>query len=253
MCATAALAASLLAYGGCGRQSAQPQPPAPAPKPLHEWPRGYAPPVKIDADLTLSIPLEYERSAVEPGPRAGAPVAAPAPSAGEHREAHFDFFLPGFGGYTLANYRNDADPDRVEVLYVHAGNPHEGDPDAPGEYPPNMLKRSLQQGLIDPESVQDRYGLSCYRSQAFTGRITCFGRREPAGGEDIMLTLGVSVPEMQARYFSRRYGGVRVAWRSDVQNLPQWRAIDAQVWKFIAAWQVAPPAVPGPQQPLSRN
>jgi hypothetical protein len=228
-----------LALAGCGRNKPAPAPAERPPVQLHEWPRGRAAPVKINDELSLAIPLQYVRSAVDTVTGAGGPVTAAAPSAGERREAHFDFFLPGFSGYTLQNYRNRSDDNKVEVLYVHAGNPHEADPDAPGEYPPNMLQRSLKQGLLDPKPFQDRYGLRCYRSQRFTDRITCYGQRDPVGGEDIMLTLGVSVPEVQARYFSKRYGGVRIAWRTDAKNLPRWREIDAQIRKFIEDWNVA--------------
>jgi hypothetical protein len=205
-------------------------------------------PVKITDQLTLAIPLQYERAAIEPG---GPPPPPPADQSGRG-EVHFDFFLPDFSGYTLKNYRNDSDPNKVEVAYVHAGNPHEADPDAPGEYPPNMLKRSLEE-ILDPRHYRDQFGLRCYQGRVRTGRITCYGPRA-APGEDIMLTArvppyppDVAFPEVQARYFSKRYGGVRISWRTHASNLPRWREIDAQVWKFIDAWNVAqPPAAPAP-------
>lgn len=218
---------------------------------LHEWPQGRAAPVKINDELSLAIPLQYVRSAVDTVTGAGAPVTAAAPSAGERREAHFDFFLPGFSGYTLQNYRNRSDDNKVEVLYVHAGNPHEADPDAPGEYPPNMLKRSLGE-ILDPSHYHDQYGLRCYQGRVLASRITCYGPRA-AAGEDIMLTAlvppyapDVTFPEMQARYLSKRYGGVRISWRTHVRNLPRWREIDAQIWKFIDAWNVAQADQPVP-------
>ena len=31
---------------------------------------------------------------------------------------------------------------------------------------------------------------------------------------------------------------MRIAWRAHVGNLPHWHDIDAQVWKFIDAWNV---------------
>ncbi len=175
--------------------------------------------MKITDELTLAVPLAFERT------------------------AHFDFFLPGFSGYTLENHQNDADPNKVEVAYLHAGDPHEADPDAPGEYPPNMLKRALQE-LLDARHYRDQYGLRCYPGRVFTNRITCFGPRTQAG-EDIMLTAlvppypaDVAFPVFQARYFSRRYGGVRIEWRAHVANLPRWHEIDAQIWRFIDAWKV---------------
>ena len=155
-------------------------------------------------------------------------------------------FLPDFGGYTLENYRDESDPNRVEVVYLHAGDPHESEIDAPGEYPPNMLKRALRD-LLNPADYKDMYGLRCYRDRVPSDRLTCYGRRDVAGREDIMLSAlappyaGNPFPTVQARYFSKRYDGVRIAWRTHVKNLPRWHEIDAHIWKFIEAWNVAQP------------
>jgi hypothetical protein len=226
---------------GCARKPPAP-PPAPPPPPLTEWPKGVTAALKITDQLTLEIPLQYERTAIDPGRM---PARAFISQQSDRSEAQFDFFLPDFGGYTLQNYRNEGDPEKVEVVYLHAGNPHEADPDAPGEYPPNMLKRALA-GFLNPDDYQDQYGLRCYRGREPSKRLTCFGRRD-AAGEDIMLTTlqppypADSFPQLQARYFSRRYGGVRIAWRSHVKNLPRWHDIDAQIWKLIDAWRVPAP------------
>jgi hypothetical protein len=204
--------------------------------------------LKITDTLVLAIPLQYQRSAIEraQGPR------SPFPGIGGRTEAHFDFFLPDLSGYTLQNYRRDFDPNKVEVLYLHAGDPHEADPGAPGEYPPNMLARALKDQL-DPHGYEDMYGLRCYRGRVLTGRLTCYGARDARAHEDILLYVPASsgpaadsFPMIKANYFSRRYGGVRIAWRAAAQNLPQWRAIDAQIWTFIGAWNEAPTS-PGPR------
>jgi hypothetical protein len=248
LCLAAVVAACAVAASGCGRKAGpavtEQTPPAP-----RAWPQGRTAPVKITDALVLSIPLQYERAAIDPM------APATSPKSFTHQEVQFDFFLPGFSGYTLANYRNDSDPNKVEVAYLHAGDPHEADPGAPGEYPPNMLERSLRD-LLDPHDYQDMYGLRCYRGRVQSGRLTCYGRRDEKGGEDIMLTMpvapypeGVTFPELQARYFSRGYGGVRIAWRTHVSNLPRWHEIDAQIWKFVAEWNVAPP--PGAATPAA--
>jgi hypothetical protein len=247
---TAVLSVCVVGLAGCSRKSVPTN--AQSRTLPQEWPQGRAAAVKITAQLALAIPLQYERSAIEPA----GPPAAPAAQSG-HGEAHFDFFLPDFSGYTLRNYRSDSDQNKVEVAYVHAGNPHEADPGAPGEYPPNMLERSLKE-VLDPNHYQDQYGLRCYQWRTLTDRITCYGPRA-AAGEDIMLTAlvppypaDVTFPEMQARYFSQRYGGVRISWRTHVRNLPRWREIDTQIWRFIDAWNVAPvapPAAPAPAPP----
>jgi hypothetical protein len=239
----ALLAASLIAAAGCARKPSEPANTVPAAPPLTAWPEGRTAPLKITDTLVLAIPLQYERSAIEDARAPRSPFRGVA----GRTEARFDFFLPDFSGYTLQNYRNDSDPHKVEVLYLHAGDPHEADPGAPGEYPPNMLKRSLQDQL-DPRNYQDMYGLRCYRGRILTDRLACYGVRDAAAHEDILLYVPVAAPApdslatLKANYFSRRYSGVRIAWRAQARNLPHWHDIDAQIWKFIDAWNVAPAA-----------
>src|SRR5579864_9202864 len=148
------LAALCAVLAACTRKP--PAPPAPPPPPpLTEWPQGVTAPLKVTDQLTLEIPLRYQRTAIQPRQtRTHAFISQQS----DRYEAQFDFFLPGFSGYTLQNYRNDTDPNKVEVAYVHAANPHEADPDAPGEYPPNMLKRALVESL-NPTDYKDQYGL----------------------------------------------------------------------------------------------
>jgi hypothetical protein len=248
--ALCALAVCALVCGGCTRKPPAAASAPPPVQPPRAWPQGRSAPVKITDQLILAIPLQYERSAIDSDPK-GPP---PPPRSFAHLEAHFDFFLPDFSGYTLQNYTNDSDPNKVEVAYLHAGNPHEADADAPGEYPPNMLKRALAQWL-NSSNYKDQYGLRCYQGRVPSARLTCYGPRN--GGEDIMLTTlqppyaPGDFPQLQARYFSQRYGGVRIAWRTSAQNLPRWHEIDTQIWKFIDAWTVpgpvpAPAGSPGP-------
>ena len=207
-----------------------------------EWPQGRSEPLKVTDQLVLSIPQPYERAAIDHRRPARALLSVQS----DRAEVQFDFFLPDFSGYTLQNYRNKSDESKVEVVYLHAGDPHEAEPDAAGEYPPNMLKRALKD-FLSPEDHKDMYGLRCYQARVPSERLTCYGRRDQGGKEDILLytkvapyAAGETFPLMQARYFSKRYGGVRIAWRTHVRNLPRWHEIDAQIWKFIDAWNVAP-------------
>ena len=240
--AAAALALGALATGCGSPKSGAGAVPAAAPPP-GAWPQGRAAPVRITDDLTLSIPLAYLRSALS-----GEAAAPGAPGSPPHGEVRFDFFLPGFTGYTLENYRRESDENKVEVVYLHAGNPHEAEPDAPGEYPPNMLKRLLTDAF-DSRHYSDRYGLRCYQARSMPGRIACYGRRDAQHGEDILLTAltppypaDAGFPLFQARYFSKLHGGVRLEWRAHMSQLPRWHEIDAQIWKFIGEWQAAPAA-----------
>ena len=243
----AGLALALIVAAGCARKHGEPATATPSAAPLTAWPQGQTTPLRITDTLVLAIPLQYERSAIEDGraPR------SPFPGVGGRTEARFDFFLPDQSGYTLQNYRNDFDQNKVEVVYLHAGDPHEADPGAPGEYPPNMLKRLLQD-FLNPKDYQDMYGLRCYRGRVLTDRLTCYGVRDPAAREDILLYVPVApyppqmiFPTIKANYFSRRYGGVRIAWRTHVRNLPHWHDIDAQIWQFLAAWNVPQPPADG--------
>jgi hypothetical protein len=237
----------LIAAAGCTKKPSEPETTRPAAAPRSAWPEGRTAPQKITDALLLAIPLQFERAAVgdDKAPR------SPFTGAAGRTEVRFDFFLPDFSGYTLQNYRNDFAENKVEVIYLHAGDPHEADAGAPGEYPPNMLKRMLQDQL-NPHDYKDMYGLRCYKGRVLTDRLTCYGRRDAAAGEDILLYVPLaqdaapnSFPMLRANYFSRRYGGVRIAWRSHVRNLPRWQDIDAQIWKFIEAWNVAPPPANG--------
>jgi hypothetical protein len=236
----AVLTVSLIAAAGCARKRSPPPAPAPA-TPLTAWPEGRTAPLTITDALVLAIPLQYERSAIEDR---GAP-RSPFPGVGGRTEARFDFFLPDLTGYTLQNYRNEFDENKVEVVYLHASDSHEADPGAPGEYPPNMLKRLLQD-FLNPKDYKDMYGLRCYTARVLTDRLICYGTRAAEIHEDILLYVPVTAdrsrntyPTIKANYFSARYGGVRIAWRTHLKNLPRWHDIDAQIWKFIEAWNVA--------------
>ena len=249
----AALAAAVFAAAACTRHPSGPATAPAAAPPLTAWPEGRTAPQKITDTLVLAIPLQFQRSAVGDGKAPRSPFV----DAAGRTEVRFDFFLPDFHGYTLQNYRNDFDENKVEVVYLHAADPHEADPGAPGEYPPNMLKRLLAD-FLDPKAYKDMYGLRCYQGRVLTDRLACYGLRDPALKEDILLYVPVvtegganSFPMLKANYFSQRYGGVRIAWRTHVRNLPRWREIDAQIWKFIDEWQVPqqPAAAPAPGAP----
>jgi hypothetical protein len=245
--AVVALCALAVAAVGCARKSGPAGTAAQPPELPRAWPQGVTAPLKVTDELTLAIPLQYERSAISHEKASRALLSVQS----DRSEVQFDFFLPDFSGYTLQNYRDESDENKVEVVYLHAGDPHEAEPDAPGEYPPNMLKRALRDSL-NPKDYKDMYGLRCYASRIPSARLACYGRRDAAGEHIMLYTLvppyppDVTFPQMQARYFSTRYGGVRVAWRTHARNLPRWHDIDAQIWKFIDAWQVESPQQSAP-------
>jgi hypothetical protein len=147
---------------------------------------------------------------------------------------------PEFSGYTPQSYQAPFDERMVEVA---TADPSQVAPDAPGYYPPNMIKRMLKPPL-DANNYQEMGGLKCY--PGIPTSLICYGRRDPVTNEDILLQVdvppygpGTRSPLIQARYFTPVYGGLTIAWRANAKNLSQWREIDAQVWKFIASWNVA--------------
>lgn len=214
------------------------------------WPNGRAALFKLKDNLVLAIPPQYQKFWLQKDQVVRAP--AQAGQIPKVAAASFVFFLPNFSGYTPSNYLNDFDEDEVEVVELEAADPRQTEPDAPGFYPPNMLKHLLDAHLLRSDDYRDQYGLRCYRQHVasnleFLGRITCYGRRDEVDKEDIMFfadtgprSPALRFPHMQAEYFTRRYGGLRIVWRTNVKNLPRWHDIDAQIWKFIDAWNTAP-------------
>jgi hypothetical protein len=158
----------------------------------------------------------------------------------------FDFFLPEFSGYTPENIRKAFDVNKVEVGYVIAADTRPG-AGPPGQYPPDQLKRTLQY-LADPNDHRDTYELRCYQGRVLKDRMYCYGSRDKAAQEDILFDVmippyasGVVNPQMRTTYFTRRYGGVVISWRTNVRNLPRWHDIDQHIWQFIESWNLAEP------------
>src|SRR6202162_2787153 len=60
-----------------------------------EWPQGRTEPLKVTDQLILSIPQQYERSALDHRKPARALLSVQS----DRAEVQFGFFLPGFRGY----------------------------------------------------------------------------------------------------------------------------------------------------------
>ncbi len=158
--------------------------------------------------------------------------------------------MPDFSGYTPDNYRVDFDQDRVEIAYISPEPMSVLEPEGLGAYPPNMFKRASTGPFrsFDPEKYEEKYGLRCYEQMnRDTDEQICYGKRDSNLNEYLLLDVmvppyspGHLFPMMTTKYFSPKYGGVEIAWRSHMKNWPRWREIDAQIWKYIDAWNVAP-------------
>jgi hypothetical protein len=209
------------------------------------WPQGHPALFKLKGNLVLAIPPQHQQFWIQKDHVIRAP--APINRIPEVASVAFEFFLPDFTGYTPGNFDKPFDEDLVDVVDLQSADPKQTEPDAPGSYPPNMLKRALGT-YLHPNEYQDQYGLRCYQQDTPKGleRVTCYGRRDEREKEDIMLyaitaarSKAVRFPIMQAEYFTRRYGGLRIVWRTNVKNLPRWRDIDGQIWNFIDNWNIA--------------
>jgi hypothetical protein len=105
---------------------------------------------------------------------------------------------------------------------------------------------------FDSDKFEERYGLRCYEKLDPTSDTQyCYGKRESDLDEYLLLDVAfppyrswIRFPNMQAKYFSPKYGGLEIVWRTHMNNFPHWREIDAQIWKYIAAWNIAPQNLP---------
>jgi len=200
-------------------------------QPERAWRADATTPVKVTDSLVLSIPLEYE----------GNPYAIARP--GNH-SASFEFFLPDFGGYTPERRKSRVDENKVTVWYVTAHNTHGAPPDSVGLYPPNQIKNVLKYLVDQSGGHKDIDGLECYPGRAMN-QAFCYGERDAT--QHLVIEIAVPpypgwvvYPQMRTDYFSPRYDGLEISWSAHVRNLARWRDIDAQIWKFLSAWNVAP-------------
>jgi hypothetical protein len=207
--------------------------------------------VKLNDRLVLAIPPQFQKFWLQRDWITGRDLVARPPTPLEKvpvwGRTAFSFHLPDFGGFTPDNYQQDFDPNRVEVVYLETADPGMAAKGATGSYPPNMIERLRKFGSLVEDSVQELHGLKCYRTRGNTDHRTCYGQRRSQPVEYILLRVpvppyepGVVFPIMQATYFTPCFGGLELTWRSHVRNFEHWREIDAQIWKYIEAWNVAP-------------
>ena len=204
-----------------------------------------AAPIKVTERLSVSVPVIYIRYELLTcgATTNGVPRGGPTDST----LAAFDFFMPDFSGFTMQRLRERFDVNEVHVAYVSSPRGIEARPDHPTNYASNQLKNVLRY-LANPKKYRDMYGLRCYEARILKTTMYCYGARAGKEDEGILLDvpvppypLGLVNPQMRTEYFSDRYGGVEVAWYTNSKNLPSWRKIDDQIWKFLATWNVAHP------------
>lgn len=211
--------------------------------------------VKLSPQLRMAIPPQYLQFWLDTDDKG---LAQSNPSTLPIIKSFgFAFFMPDFSGYTQNNYQDYFDDDRVDIVEFGTADPAQTSPDAPGMYPPNMIKRELT-SVLDPNDYQDIYGLRCYSwrvgPKPSRTRI-CYGRRDDVGQEDILMQVdfppfdeSVVHPLIQARYYSMRHGGMQMIWRTSAKNFSRWKEIDMQIWRFVDTWLASGDDVPKTEQ-----
>lgn len=208
------------------------------------WPDRNSVPVKVTDDLVLAIPQKYLRYEWLNCRKSASEIVRRRASLPMNAGAGFDFFLPNFAGYTMKRFRTPFEVDDVHVAYVVSAKEIEADPTHPTHIPSNQLKNILRY-LAEPHKYRDLYGLRCYEARILKTTMYCYGARAGKDHEGILFTVtvppypqGLVNPLMKANYFSKRYGGIEVLWWTNVVNMSRWRDIDAQIWRFLDAWNV---------------
>lgn len=212
-------------------------------KPLH--PNDYSL-YRVSDDLIVHIPTPYTQFWNKPD------KVLPLPkdlTRFPKKQLSFHFFMPNFTGYSEKNIFDEFDENRIDVVYVQYAGMGQEQPNTPGFFPPNMLK-NITSGVaaIDPTKSVLKNGLQCFEQRPFDeSKQYCYGMRDADKKEYILLDTmippyadWIKYPQMQARYFSPQYGGIEILWRTNMKHFDKWQDIDSQIWKFIAAWNVAP-------------
>ena len=173
------------------------------------------------------------------------------PAKARHVDAlAFSMFLPDLEGYTPDNYLTEFNENEVKILSIEPAPMSIAGLDAPGLYPPNVIKRVFQ-NTVNSKKYEVKYGLRCYEANSNQDPESplnyqyCYGVSDAALNEYILLEVPippykswVKFPLIQAHYFTKRYGGLDVAWRTHVNNFSRWQDIEHQLWKSIDEWNV---------------
>jgi hypothetical protein len=207
------------------------------------WPGDHPAIYKFNNNLILAIPPQYQQFWLLDG--VAVRDSKRLDQLKDTKILGFSFFLPDFSGYTPKNYSEEFNPSRVDVVSIEPSDPRQAEPDAPGFWPPNMIKRVLKAGIVGEPF--HKYGLQCYHTVGVLPyMVTCYGISDARHDENILLQVDlppyddyVKFPIMQAVYFTKRYGGLQVIWRTSVDNFSQWQEINAHLWKFIETWNIA--------------
>ena len=212
-----------------------------------DWKTGKKNTYRLSDELVLAIPAKFQGEIGWKLPRPPFNYK----SLPFIEQAGFSMFMPDFSVYTAENIDNEFHTDKVQVVWIMPADPKQAELGAPGYHVPNMF-RNQSKGSIDPKVYLEKYGLRCYEPIPHPSEtLSCFGVRNLSTGEQIFLSVmfprqdntWATNPSMQARYYSAKYGGTSILWRTGMKNFEHWEAIDAKIWQYIDAWNLAKPTL----------
>lgn len=217
---------------------------------VKQWP-GKPGLFKVKDELILAIPPQYQGFWLQRHWLTGMDRVTRPPAPLDKLPqtiASFSFHMPDFSGFTIENYEIQFDENLVTVSWIETAPMSYHELGAPGFYPPNVIKRILDGNRIDPNAVENKFDLKCYpRRDTEDNQQYCYGQRTSDIDEYLILDIRVEpypdwvrFPLMRTKYFSPKYGGLEISWQAHVKYLPHWREIDAEIWKNIARWNIAP-------------
>lgn len=219
----------------------------------NQWP-GDPTVFKLKDSLILAIPQHFDREHREPvwmvnGVKTKTPpfdtktlpVADQAPAG---------FYLPDYAQhFHTGSPKGYLDKSLVQVAYIAAVPAYILES---GLYTSTSDAFTRRMSGLDLTHYEFLAGLRCYKYEGNTGDSrACYGDRNDSSEEFISMRITVPpyqsathFPNYQVRYRTKKYGGVQVSWRSHMDTFPHWKQIDAELWKYIEAWNIAPKDAP---------
>jgi len=139
------------------------------------------------------------------------------------------------------------DPNQVKVyLRFHGGSPvmtKSGVKRAPYNTQ-EFFERELMKKL-DVSFKEANDGLDCYRFNDGRGGKRCFGHSTYPSISGFHFYVS---PDTKYRIFVTSqefiYGGIKIEWFTDQQNINRAREIDAAIWRLLNAWNISPLTTP---------
>jgi hypothetical protein len=135
------------------------------------------------------------------------------------------------------------DPNQVKVfLHFHGGFPITTKSGVKRE-PYNtqqFFERELMKEM-DISSKKTKDGLDCYRFNNGQGGKRCFGHSVYPSISGFSFYVSPDVKKsilVTSQEFI--YGGIKIRWFTDPQNINRARDIDAAIWRLLDAWNISP-------------